>query len=1562
MDQGGRRQEEIAAMSLEMDPQLVAMGGNGKMTADGVDEELQLHQPGLPSAAAAAAGEGAGAGGEHHHHHHHHQDASTISTPSLASGSSRSDSSNHGEEEEANDLDAEGEHEGAGGAEVLLPKQRVYRERNRKIQLPVREGMNELSDDEGDGSEWAIPAPDVEVPPGYDGKRRVRPEGEKLRPDGKIKPSYYYPTEGSARGVPVFEPTIEEFKDFNSFINNIDNYGMRSGIVKIVPPKEWTNSLGSVAQPLKDTVIKDSIEQNFMGSRGLFRQSNIASRRLYNVMQWKDLCDSEKFKTPNFFNAPEEDKSAEVRALRASKRGKGASASTPAAKTTASGTTPKATARTVARNSRSARAKAAWAQKKAAAAAAGVATAGAGSPADTIDGESAAGDQTMQENREDENDVDFDTLQNPDEADRWEETLKEKSEQEQAAAAASAAVSEQHAAEEDCNVKPEEQPQLPPLLPTPIDNAFMEDAKPSDAPVAALAGPASVPVVPAVNDGPVSMPWQPLQWPLPDTSKSASTAAPGSVHVPATPTKMTDEEAAQKAQEKAEKAEASAAKAAIKRRQREEDAEKREKDWDALDYQSLPYNAKPSDFTVEECKNIEKMYWRRFTFGSPPMYGADGSGSLFDESVKDWNVAALDDLLMRINPHMPMPGVNTPYLYFGMWRATFSWHVEDADLYSINYIHFGSPKFWYSVPQAHAERFERVMAGYFPRDQQRCPEFLRHKSFLVSPTNLAKDNIPLNRVIQFPGEIVLTYPYGYHSGFNLGFNCAESINFATEGWLDIGRRARACVCLPDTVRIDVDSWLEEAREDAERIRSDPEYAEQRKRERAAAVVIPQHEARRKRELGAAYKERKAAEPPIKPRMQPVPQAAAGPAPSILEARHTAAATAPNAKAVKPKPKKDAKKKAQKAGPGDLAPPVTSSAPLSAPIGVPGTASTSASWRQAPTGGPQTTDNLTRNAITGQIGAAPPMAAAQGKLATRIPIRGYYPCALCPEPIQEGLVKVAPLQNPANIKKHGNKTLYAHKVCVTFTPTTWCAPDPVTGEEFVFGFEDIEKERWGLKCGLCADKHGTKIQCTKSAKCVRAFHATCAIKEDSGVLLDALIDGKSVLEAPKEGEEVNFGDGHLQLDVTCRQHNVAWIQAQAEKKRQELADRVAGLPLQSTVQIRTTTGIYGVTLLGHRADQGAVEIAFGDGTRALCKHGAIVWPDEQPRAAAPTAQNGARQLTQASQPHRPRPTAPQQAAQTVTPAYRYGAPNHIQQPTASQGTSSYVNTPPLQSTARAPAQPQSQLSTQSWQPTHWNAEIAAPMQPAHQSGHQGYAQQDQQVSSERNSASHSSAGPASYQQSSGQTAPAPQSYGASPMASPAPTAGSGSLSVVDSNAQRAPSPFVNGANPAYIPYARNSGRTPTGEPIAAGTTKTSKAPRKPVTKKPKAAAPRSAPLPPLPPAPAGKMTSRQQAAYETQQTRHAEQQQLQLQAFHQQAWSSAPQLEYLPPVQSNAAYHSNQSAHDHSNPPAPEQDPYEQLRASSYFSTYQQPPQQQEPSAGASDNPSYTYAWQPAQSS
>lgn len=207
------------------------------------------------------------------------------------------------------------------------------------------------------------------------------------------------------------------------------------------------------------------------------------------------------------------------------------------------------------------------------------------------------------------------------------------------------------------------------------------------------------------------------------------------------------------------------------------------------------------EFTTERCKELETHYWKSLSYNQP-MYAADMPGSLFTDSTSSWNVAKLENLLDVLGTKVP--GVNTAYLYMGMWKATFAWHLEDVDLYSINYIHFGAPKQWYSISQEDARCFEAAMRKVWPNDSKHCDQFLRHKTYLISPALLESQyNIKVNKLVHHEGEFVITYPYGYHSGYNLGYNCAESVNFATEGWLDYGRIAKKCDCEADSVWVDV---------------------------------------------------------------------------------------------------------------------------------------------------------------------------------------------------------------------------------------------------------------------------------------------------------------------------------------------------------------------------------------------------------------------------------------------------------------------------------------------------------------------------------------------------------------------------------------------------------------------------------------------------------------------------------------------------------------------------------------------------------------------------------------
>ncbi|GAA5845801.1 hypothetical protein JCM9279_002379 [Rhodotorula babjevae] len=998
-------------------------------------------------------------------------------------------------------------------------------------------------------------------------------------------PSYYYDAEydpgtagtkkrgrrGGYKGVPVFEPTMADFADnggFYGYVKRIEKYGLRSGIVKVVPPKEWTDSLKPVDKPLRSIRLRDAIEQHMLGSQGLYRVMNEAKTRTWNAAQWKDLATRPKWSAPDLVGDEKKGERSERSVISDRARKRRASAVV---------------------------------DKKGK---------GKGQDGDESD---EAGDAADEEGEEAAGSPKRRTPARRAKVDGAAKMAAAKANGRGRGAAAAAAVDE------------------------PSDEADHG---------AAVADP-----------------------PVQSRRRRASIA-------PANPTD--DEWAAFVA---------------------------------GLD--ELPHGMARDDYTVERLRDFERRYWRTLTFGEPPMYGADMAGSLFDESTTAWNVAHLGDLLPKLAPRgCDIPGVVSPYLYFGMWRATFAWHVEDADLYSINYIHFGAPKFWYSVPQEQSERFERVMAGLFPTDRSKCSQFLRHKSFLASPKILTNNGITLNRCVQLPGEFILTYPKGYHSGFNLGFNCAESVNFATERWLPLGKVTKHCQCIEDSVNIDVATWLRQAAKDEHLDRGEPWPYDELEEKALLAQIEAEERAEAERverenavlESAAALARKRAAmsasDRPVKKPKQQAAAAAAYQVPmvlmpavpgvppsgplytlSILQALQSNDVLAevkaqlqqliqhpsgtwrldtpvrfqvvphPNppqpplpaapVSRTKVEPNPYAASAFHYPPQGTSRPPAGSSTSHASSSATPAPASTSASASaSAPAAAPASTP----------LGRQPSAASATSTQQPQpvAPPKPEFACALCPDSSTEGLVKIG---EPG--VKSSRKRQDAHRVCVMFTPATWIEIDPESGEEIVRGFGKIEKARWKLKCQLCTESYGTKVQCTKG-KCTKAFHVTCALREDSGIHLDATIpdlDGSgapiSILDLtraatpppaplaendvepqpavtappidaappqavdaaaePTPTKPVPVGD-QIQLTVLCRSHNPAWQRLETERKNKELRDKVEALQRGDRIRVRTNGGMYDVAFDTKNDDKETVEYVFEDGKRASVKWKLIIWPD------------------------------------------------------------------------------------------------------------------------------------------------------------------------------------------------------------------------------------------------------------------------------------------------------------------------------------------------------------------
>ncbi|KAF8464440.1 JmjC domain, hydroxylase-domain-containing protein [Kalaharituber pfeilii] len=136
-------------------------------------------------------------------------------------------------------------------------------------------------------------------------------------------------------------------------------------------------------------------------------------------------------------------------------------------------------------------------------------------------------------------------------------------------------------------------------------------------------------------------------------------------------------------------------------------------------------------------------------------------------------------------------GIHTPYFYFASPASVFAMHMEDYAALSINFHHWGAPKRWVVVCPADSEKLENVVTGMLGL-RPSCDQFMRHASIFVPTWVLERAGIRYTKVVQAPGDMVVTFPWAYHEGWNQGFNVAEAIGYGDVKWERWVREYKIC--------------------------------------------------------------------------------------------------------------------------------------------------------------------------------------------------------------------------------------------------------------------------------------------------------------------------------------------------------------------------------------------------------------------------------------------------------------------------------------------------------------------------------------------------------------------------------------------------------------------------------------------------------------------------------------------------------------------------------------------------------------------------------------------------
>lgn len=203
-----------------------------------------------------------------------------------------------------------------------------------------------------------------------------------------------------------------------------------------------------------------------------------------------------------------------------------------------------------------------------------------------------------------------------------------------------------------------------------------------------------------------------------------------------------------------------------------------------------------SKATIEEKEN---HIWEKLSKNENTQpYAVDVELSSFPNNTKiiNFNNFTKTESLIHTKKSEYLIGVHKPYSCIGRFNTLFAYHVEDFYVCAINFLHLGNEKIWYIIPYTEIEKLEKLAKIFGEKDNVKCDLFLRHRSLMIPPSVLRKNNIRFSRVIQRKNEYVVVFPGAYHSGFNCGFNLSESINFSSDFSLNLFPNYKLCHC-PD---------------------------------------------------------------------------------------------------------------------------------------------------------------------------------------------------------------------------------------------------------------------------------------------------------------------------------------------------------------------------------------------------------------------------------------------------------------------------------------------------------------------------------------------------------------------------------------------------------------------------------------------------------------------------------------------------------------------------------------------------------------------------------------------